>query len=73
MAVMEINLPSGFLADMDAIGKTIAKGVAKQHQERLQLNSNNNINNNNEVIKKIETQNNDTTIVVYFDRVSIYS
>lgn len=48
MAVMEVELPSGYLADVDALPSiTRAK-----------------------VVKRIDTANADSTVVIYFDRVS---
>lgn len=48
MAVMEVELPSGYNADVDALpAATRAKEV-----------------------KRVDTANNDGTVIVYFDRVS---
>lgn len=46
MAVMEVSLPSGFVADLDTIPSLEAT----------------------ESVKKVETQNGDTVMVIYFDR-----
>lgn len=50
MAVMEIDLPSGYTADTDALPsiKSQAQGV-----------------------KRVESTNGDTNVVIYFDRVSV--
>lgn len=49
MAVMEVDLPSGYVADVDALPSvTRAKEV-----------------------KRIDTSNGDTNVVIYFDRVII--
>lgn len=45
MAVMEVNFPSGFTADLDTLPS-------------LEVSEN---------VKKVETKNGDTTVVVYFD------
>lgn len=50
MAVMEVNLPSGFTVDTDAI-PSLLLSYAK-------------------TIKKVETKNGETTLVLYFDSVS---
>lgn len=47
MAVMEINLPSGFTADMDSLPSLLLSNM----------------------VKKVETKNGDTAIVLYFDKV----
>ncbi len=49
MAVMEVHLPSGFTADIDALPSLL---FSHAHS-----------------IKKVETKDGDTTIVVYFDSV----
>lgn len=49
MAIMEVNLPSGFTADMDALPSLL---LSHAHS-----------------IKKVETKNGDTTVVLYFDHV----
>ena len=49
MAVMEVNFPSGFTVDQDALPS-------------LELSQN---------VKKVETKNGDTMIVLYFDKVII--
>lgn len=50
MAVMEVELPSGYVADVDAL-PSITRS---------------------KVVKRIDTANGDTNVVIYFDRVSIY-
>lgn len=49
MAVMEVNLPSGFTADMDALPS-------------LEVSQN---------VQKVETKNMDTTVVLYFNNLTI--
>ena len=49
MAVMEVDLPSGYVADVDAL-TSIPR--AKE-------------------VKRIDTRNGDTNVVIYFDRVII--
>ena len=46
MAIMEVNLPSGFVTDLDQLPTDVAG------------------------VKKVETQNNDTLVVIYFDNLS---
>lgn len=48
MVVLEVSLPSGFIAEKDMVDKLLET----------------------ENIKKVETTNGDTTIVVYFDSLS---
>lgn len=49
MAVMEVGLPSGYVADVDALPSV------------LQIPK----------VKRVETQLQDTGVVIYFDRVSL--
>lgn len=49
MAVMEVGLPSGYVADVDALPSI------------LQIPK----------VKRVETQLQDTSVVIYFDRVSV--
>ena len=49
MAVMEVDLPSGYVADVDAL-TSIPR--AKE-------------------VKRIDTRNGDTNVVIYFDRIII--
>ena len=51
MAVIEIELPSGFNADMEAL------------PEGTRANE----------VKRVDTENNDGTVIVYLDQVSILS
>jgi len=50
MAVMEVELPSGYVADVEALPSVTR---AKE-------------------IKRIDTANGDTNVVIYFDRVSAF-